>query len=1186
MRKFITLLILAMLLLCGCQKEAAPVPQEQPATQTQELYLNVEGSLYRGDPELLLPRVPEADGTYMVNFAFGGTQQRLKVTAAVLEKGLDMHDVVGLIMDEAGTVTDFKTVEECTGGYAVKNYYVESIEGLTVHCNNSPSFDGYTKTITLNDSTQIIRTGEADILAGTYTTVSENDQITAICDVSGSITHVFTEPLREIPDIYWNLERKYDSALKTTSRTPNDLGIYEFQFAVNEQLVTLKTRDQATATKIDAVAARCVALTFDEEGYIDTVTTAYNACGGSFGSWYHITELQDRVIFAHKFSAGSDQGSSGSALMARDCVAYDVSGIGPMGAKTELRVGDQIHCLVNRRGQVVIAYVIGRLVDTDVYWNVDRHYNKTTKQTTRRPDKDGWYHILLAVNGQQVTLKTQDKAIVNSIDGRNDQHCALEVDGDVITAFHKPSAPSGGNYFASWSYVTEITERGVVTALKDASSQPESAKMAKDCKIYNVSGIHLAFEGEETTLQVGDLIHGERNLDGELVLIYVVGGRLADSPMYWNVDRKWDSEKGESTRQPDEEGWYTLLLTAEGKQVTVRTKDKALVNEMEKSAAAAFGLSLNGDVVQKVYAPNQVAGGYGWSSWCDVMQITKGGLVTTKRVLAGDNQGQTYSARMDWNCKIYNVSNTYVSHRGEEATLWTGDRVQCYLDEEGDIEYIFIISRNPTDDHPDHFHCVCGGSAPVGHACTETSGWTPWTNPRSLPSKGSWYLMTDVTMTEAMTVQTDSSLRLCLNGHTINGHSSGTLSMFRVNGALTITDCQPEQGHIIANTMAYGGVIYQFDSSATTVELYGGHLRSSLPSQNRNGGIVYMGDKGKAKAVFNMYGGSITGLEITSGRGGSVKITQKQEFNLYGGIISGGSAPSGGNIDLAGTFNIYGGTIEGGTADDKGGNIYVTSGTLNIAGGTITGGHAVNYGGNIDMVKGTLSFTGGTVQNGSAKTAGGIRIQKEAVMHMYDGAVLSDSYASSESGNLQINTGAAFNMYGGTISGGGQKDGSAVTNIGGNINVYGTMNMYGGTVEKGYARSQGGNIAGYGSFILNMEGNAAVRGGTAPTGGNIVLRGTAPALNISGGSITEGEVCILVGTVKLSGAVEIQRLHLEGGTMTAEDLDSTSVVYVSMKSPGTFLYGADESFLTIFKSYSDSYCVVLEGDGLKLKGVS
>ncbi len=1184
MRKLMILLILAMLLLCGCQKDSAPAPQ-QPAPQTQELYLNVEGSLYRGDPETVLPRTPEADGSYMITFAFGGNQQRLKVTAAVLEKGLDMHDIVGLIIDEAGTVTDFKTVEECTGGYAVKNYYVDSVEGLTVHCNNSPSFDGYEKTITLNDSTQIIRTGSTDVLAGTYTTIDVNDQITAICDTNGSITHVFTEPLREIPDIYWSLERKYDSSLKTTSRQPNDLGIYEFQFAVNEQIVTLKTRDQATATKIDAVPARCVALTFDEEGFIDTVTSAYNACGGSFGSWYHITQLQDQVIFAHKYTAGSEQGSSGNAIKAKDFVAYDVSGIGPMGAKTELRVGDQVHCLVNRRGQVVIAYVISRLVDTDVYWNVDRHYNKTTKQTTRRPDKDGWYHILLAVNGQQVTLKTQDKAIVNSMDGRNDKHFALEVDGDVITAFHKPAAPSGGSYFASWSYVTEITERGVVTALKDANSQPAMAKMAENCKIYNVSSNHISFVGEETTLRVGDQIHGERNLDGELVLIYVVGGRLANSPMYWNIDRKWDSEKGESSRQPDEEGWYTLLLATEGKQVTVRTKDKTLVNEMEKSAAAAFGLSLSGDVVKKVYAPKQVAGGSGWSSWCDVTEITKGGLVTTKRVLSGDNQGETYSKYMDWNCKIYNVSNTYTSHKGEEATLWIGDRVQCYLDKEGDIEYIYIISRNPTDDHPDHFHCLCGGSAPVGHSCTEDTGWTPWTNPRSLPTKGNWYLMTDVTMTEALSIPAGSSLRLCLNGHTINGHSSGTLSMFRVNGQLTITDCQPEQGHIIANTVAYGGVIYQFDSSDTTVELYGGHLSSSLTSQERNGGIVYMGDKGTGRAVFNMYGGSITGLEITSGRGGTVKITKNQEFNLYGGTISGGNAPSGGNIDLTGTLNIYGGTIKGGAAGDKGGNIYMASGTLKIAGGTICGGSAVNYGGNMDIVKGTLTMTGGTVTGGSSKTAGGIRIQKEAVLNMYDGAIISDSYATSESGNLQINTGATFNMYGGTITGGGQKDGSAVTNNGGNVNVYGTMNMYGGTVENGYARSQGGNIAGYGSFILNIEGSAKVRGGSAPTGGNIVLRGTAPVLNMNGGSITEGEVCVSVGNVRLSGAVEITKLHLAGGALSAENLNSTSCVYISMQSPGTFLYGAEEAFLSIFKSYSDLYEVIFEGDTLKLKGV-
>ena len=1174
MRKLTVLLIFILLLLCGCKQETTP--QQPPAPERAQLYWNVEGSLYRGDPNMVLPRTPEADGTYMVNFAFDGSQQRLKVTAEVLEKGLDMQDIIGLTLDENGIVTDFQTVEECTGGYAVKNYFIESIDGNTVLCNNAPAFDGYEKAITVTDSTRIIRVGGTDLLTGTYTTLQENDQITAICDENGTITHVFTEPLREIPDIYWNVQRKYDSALKTTSRESNALGIYEIQFAVNEEVVTLKARDQATATKVDAIAARCMALTFDEEGYIDTVTTAYNACGGSFGSWYHVTELQGNRIYAYKYGTGSDQGSSGSAIMAKDCVVYDVSGQSPMGQKTELRVGDQFHGLVNRRGQVVIVYVVGRLVDTDVYWNVDRHYNKTTKQTTRKPDKDGWYHILLAVNGKQVTLKTQDKSIVNSMDGRNDQHFALTVDGDVITAFYKPSAPSGGNYFASWSYVTEINDRGVVTALKDENSQPESAKMVPDCKIYDVSGMHYVFEGEETTLRVGDMIHGERNLDGELVLIYVVGGRLAKSPMYWNIDRMWDSEKDESTRQPDEEGWYHLLLAAEGKQLTVRCKDKALVNEMEKSAAAAFGLALEEDVVKKVYTPKQVAGGSGWSSWCDVTEIGKYNVVTTKRVIAGSNQGKTYTARMDWNCKVYNVSNTYVSHKGEEATLWTGDRVQCYLDKEGDIEYIFIISRNPTDDHPDHFHCVCGGSSPAGHSCGEETGFTPWTNSRSLPAEGNWYLQTDVTLSEAQTIAENSTLRLCLNGHTINGHSTGTLSMFRVKGNFTVTDCQPEQGRIIANTVAYGAVIYQFDASPSTVELFGGHLSSSLTSQERNGGIVYMGDKGTEKAVFNMYGGSITGLQITSGRGGAVKITQKQEFNMYGGVISGGRAPNGGNVDISGCFSLYGGTVEGGIANDKGGNFYLGSGTLNIAGGTVKNGTATNYGGNIDAVKGTLNFTGGTVTKGNSKTAGGIRIQKEAVMYMYDGAALTNSTATAESGNLQINTGAVFTMHGGVISGG-----SAAT--GGNVNIFGTMHMHGGTVETGTASTRGGNIAGYGSFVLNIDGSACIQGGSAPTGGNIILRGTAPQLNMAGGSITDGEVCISVGTVSLSGLVEIQKLLLAGGTLSAEKLESESSVGITMSSPGVFLNDADESMLKIFTSLNDLYEVILTGDQLALQ---
>lgn len=1481
------LLILVLCLVAGCQTESA-----EPTSDRVDLYINVEGSLYRGNPNKLVSRVANPDGNYTVNFACNGEQQRLTVAPEALKKGLDMQDIVHLIFDENGVVIDFKTVEECTGGYIVKNDFVEEVDGSSILCNTSPNFDGYQKNVITTDATGIYRIGGTDVLVGTVTTVQPEDKITAVCDKNGNVTHVFVEPLRPIPDIYWNIQRKYNSTLKSTTRETNAVGVYEFQFAVGGQVVTLRAKDRDTATKIDAIAAKCMALTFDEEGYISTVTSAYNACGGSFGSWYHVTELIGNTIYAHKYSAGSDQGNSGNAIMAKNFVAYNVSNSGVMGEQTELRVGDQVHCLVNTRGQVVIAFVISRLVDTDVYWNVERHYDSNIKQTTRRPDSDGWYHILLAVNGEQVTLKTKDKDIVNSIDGRNDRHFALETDGDVITAFHKPSAPSGGNYFASWCYVQSIDENGVVTAAKNSEAAPEMAKMAENCQVYNVGSMYSSHVGEKTTLRVGDQIHGERNLNGELVLIYVVGGRLANSPMYWNIDRKWDSQKKATARQPDAEGYYTLTLAVKGEQTTVRTKDIELVNAMDKSAAAAFGLSLNGDIVTKIYTPKQVAGGSGWSSWCDVMEIREYGTVVTQRIISGDNQGKTYTARMDWNCKVYDVSPYYSSHKGEKATLQVGDRIQGYLNKDGEIEYIYIITRNLTANNPDHFHCVCAGNRE--HSCEDT-GFTAWSNKRIMPTNGAWYLTEDVTMEEAVTIPAGSSLQLCLNGHTINGQSTGTLSMFRVNGELIITDCQQEQGSliantvaygsviyqfdaqqtnvelyagnlksnvasqtrgggiiyvgdkgtdkatfnmyggtvtgltvdgarggavniavgqtfnmyggtiqggtatgggnitltrgtlniyggtitggtstqiqgggiyvgngtlnvsgkvlvngnsggniflsaggklvtgdledtsvlgismasagvfttvsdladaecffsdlpdyilhndngklslltghthcvcgdgshdgtgshscdattvwdawkdpnalptkgnwylttdvtipgavniaenttlrlclngytvkghssgtlsmfrvkgdfvltdcaaeekwgsVIANTMAYGDVIYQFDSVKTTVDLFAGHLSTSLTSQTRNGGIVYIGDKGTVKSTFNMYGGTITGVTVTSGRGGTVKLTQGHTFNMYGGRISGGSAPSGGNIDLAsGTMNLFGGIITGGSATDKGGNIYVNSGTLTIDGCTIEEGTATNYGGNIDFVKGTLIFKSGTVKNGSAKNAGGIRIQKDGIFKMYDGAILSGSYATVESGNLQINTGATFDMYGGQITEGGKKDGIAVTTYGGNVNVYGTMNMYGGSITNGAATKRGGNIAGYGSFTLNITTHTSSTTTPSIRGGDVALRGTAPKLNMTCGSIMAGQVYVQAGTVHVEATAVIEELYLAGGSLTAGVLSNTAYVGIAMETPGVFLNNVTEAVASRFESTDDSYQITLNDTSLAL----
>ena len=64
-----------------------------------------------------------------------------------------------------------------------------------------------------------------------------------------------------------------------------------------------------------------------------------------------------------------------------------------VGEPTTLELDDRVHCLVNADGEASFIYVVSRNYKSDIYWNVTRKYNSTTKETTRTPDADGYYRI-------------------------------------------------------------------------------------------------------------------------------------------------------------------------------------------------------------------------------------------------------------------------------------------------------------------------------------------------------------------------------------------------------------------------------------------------------------------------------------------------------------------------------------------------------------------------------------------------------------------------------------------------------------------------------------------------------------------------------------------------------------------------------------------------------------------------
>ena len=318
---------------------------------------------------------------------------------------------------------------------------------------------------------------------------------------------------------------------------------------------------------------------------------------------------------------------------------------------------------------------------------------------------------------------------------------------------------------------------------------------------------------------------------------------------------------------------------------------------------------------------------------------------------------------------------------------------------------------------------------------------------------GSYVLTEDVTVTGiSMQISSTKPVTICLNGHTLSYN-------LRMNtyGSFNICDCHADgqEGSIVSTLEAkegeakYGAVMYCYYGSV--INLYGGNLKAT-GKITKAGAIATSHDGGtsnaaKAPAVFNMYGGTISGGQVTA-EGGNITLWNKSTFNMYGGKIYGGRADgeagninvtsgctfnmyggqicdglvtegNGGNIIARGTVNMYGGCISGGqalTADAtscKGGNIYST-GALNLLGGSITGGTVHGMGGNIYTATKKMTLKDTVVSGGTATavTADGVTAYQTGlggdIFTTYDG---DEMMGDVQVGDLYIGQQGSINAH-------------------------------------------------------------------------------------------------------------------------------------------------------------------------------
>lgn len=270
-----------------------------------------------------------------------------------------------------------------------------------------------------------------------------------------------------------------------------------------------------------------------------------------------------------------------------------------------------------------------------------------------------------------------------------------------------------------------------------------------------------------------------------------------------------------------------------------------------------------------------------------------------------------------------------------------------------------------------------------------------------LPS-GNYYLDSNLTLScpiyIGQEVNQDTNAKvvnLCLNGKSITAAGDfDTIILYRGNSTmdmtLSLTDCQ-----------GTGKITHEATKTGCGVYVCGLH-----------------------NAIFNMYGGSITGNKEhvsssnntrteTPGGGGVYMNCPTNEqayggiFNMYGGTISNNSATNGGGLfmcnNVGNNFNMYDGSITGNTATEKGGGVYSAGGEITMTGGNIERNNAS--------------------QGGGMYESGGI-----SVFFTMSGGSITGNTATGKGGGVYVSTGGNFKISGSVQITGNTKE-SAVNNV-------------------------------------------------------------------------------------------------------------------------------------------------------------
>ena len=1219
--------VVLALVLGGGDKETGPVGGRP------ELYWNLDKVTYTKESQTgLSTREPGEDGVYRVRFAYNGEQLELPIVDKQLVNVIDTYDVMGLVKDADGVVVDVIDPEDFATPIA-QNAYVQQVMSDRIIANSSIAMNGMQYTIELGDLAEIYDVSSTAAVAGQIieaTDFQAMDSIWVYANDLEEVTHIYMTDHPATSPVYWRAYQMWNSAEKSTSRVPDENGVYSIDFCSDGGIVTLKCKDKSIVTAIDNKSPHSChfGFLFDDEGYIiEIMNSGIGIRGAVAAERIEVQEL-DGNFFSGAQMIPSDGGLSYSATLPENCVIYDASSAaarnGVQGQPVDsLKLGDRICVWTDPMGTPVLVYIANRLEEVPAYYNILRKYDNTLKETTREPNGAGYYEFEVVETGKigKVTLKTKDKELASFIDSIANRIVGLKVNDGIIENAYTDDDIFGWTSIYG-GYVPQI--QGTIVSLVSFSKpdSPSNVLMNMNYKVYDVSGKDVPY-GTETTLRIGDIATVTRDVSYNGVNIYISRRMVGGDHVYYNLDYQYNSTTKETKRVPDENGWYVFTMAHNGKVVEVKTRDKELATQIDKSMSGDLVcvMRVENGIVKELY---ETPAAYGQSlrSGYRVSAINGDGTYTVI-----SSTGVEYTLTMAEDCVIYNVSTVYDSFRGERTySLQIGDMVTSLADYRSNVKLIYVRYR-AVDKMYANPQPLYDAAAKVTLRKPDAEGWY-WFE---LSQEGTlkWFKTKDVAIATAVDANLNTPFGLRVNGDEILNVVSAAWVRGVYKAGVTAWDVTSVSGNnakIKFNKPGYsttgdtksiyvGGNVKVYDISPTAetfgapVKLQAGdRIRTYVDRQDncvyvfvthhatRVNGVTGYCEHCKQEVYWHPWAGeSWDGVDCHYYMNGNLNLTKQTnvgnatkhyevvlDLNGYKLNVTGARAFLAFRDDNLSILDSVGGGevaatgVEGG----NGGSILVSGGsTLNLYSGTLSfvdsdihvfKGAVAYIGGDctFNMYGGTIK--GGIVNSPSKNVQGGNLFLEKAEFNMY-GGVIEDGRAertdglqpavAAQGGNIYGLKNSVFNLYDGEIRNGYSNQ------HGGNVFLSTcTFNMFGGSITGGECRYSGGNLYNQFASVFNFDGTTVKDGKAGAAGNTMYVAHNTAVLNFTAGEVA-GDIHVAAAEkITVSGKPVINI-----GKMTGLSLPSTVMLTIGELSSGAKVAVNAKGAFTVANSKAKSY---------------